>query len=119
MKKAERTKGFVFKQYEKPFQTPFDKLFEIFKELITHTSGEFDETIEWLRKLDQEFKLTTPEYSIDDSVEDLKKKGYIVERVSPGNEGGVDLTSKSEKALRQNALDRIFGKMRRGKSGNH
>src|SRR5690606_21687406 len=108
MKKAERTKGFVFKQYEKPFQTPFDKLFEIFKELITHTSGDFDETIEWLRQLDQEFKLTTPEYSIDDFVEDLKKKGYIVERVSLGNEGGVDLTYKLEKDLRQNAIDNIY-----------
>jgi len=119
MKKAERTKGFVFKQYKKPFQTPFDKLFEIFKELITHTSGDFDETIDWLRQLDQEFKLTTPAYSIDDFVEDLKKKGYIVERVGLGNERGVDLTSKLEKALRQNALDQIFGKMRKGKSGNH
>jgi hypothetical protein len=27
----------------------FDKLFVIFKELITHTSGDFDEAIDWLR----------------------------------------------------------------------
>ena len=39
-------KGFVFKTYESPFQSPFDKLFEVFKELITHTSGDFDEAIE-------------------------------------------------------------------------
>lgn len=119
MKKAERNKGFVFKQYEEPFQTPFDKLFEIFKELITHTSGDFDEAIDWLRELDKEFKLTTPEYTIDDFIEDLKNKGYIVERLGLGSEGSVDITSKMEKALRQNALDQIFGKMRKGKSGNH
>ncbi|WDF67189.1 hypothetical protein PQ465_12830 [Sphingobacterium oryzagri] len=120
MKKTERSKGFVFKQYEEPFQTPFDKLFEIFQELITHTSGDFDEAIDWLRQLDKEFKLTTPEYTVDDFIEDLKNKGYIVERLDMNGAGdGVDLTSKMEKALRRNALDQIFGKMRKGTSGNH
>jgi hypothetical protein len=44
------SKKFYFKQYEAPFQSPFDKLFGIFKELITHTSGDFDEAIDWLRE---------------------------------------------------------------------
>src|SRR5690606_1296896 len=117
--KDKKRNGFVFTSYEEPDQTPFEKLFEIFKELITHTSGDFDEAIDWLRELDKEFKLTTPEYTIDDFIEDLKNKGYIVERLGLGSEGSVDITSKMEKALRQNALDQIFGKMRKGKSGNH
>src|SRR5690606_12159777 len=58
-------------------------------------------------------------YTVDDFIEDLKNKGYIVERLDFRGGGGVDLTSKLEKALRQNALNQIFGKMRRGKSGNH
>ncbi|MFD2969920.1 vWA domain-containing protein [Sphingobacterium bambusae] len=119
MKKAERNKGFVFKQYEEPFQTPFDKLFDIFMELITHTSGDFDEAIDWLRQLDREFKLTTPDYTIDDFIEDLKSKGYIKERLQPDGTGGVDISSKLEKALRQSALEQIFGKMRKGNAGNH
>ncbi|TJZ62902.1 hypothetical protein FAZ15_00925 [Sphingobacterium olei] len=119
MNKTERNKGFVFKQYEEPFQTPFDKLFEIFKELITYTSGDFDEAIDWLRQLDKEFKLTTPTYTIDDFIADLKSKGYIVDRLDFNGNGGVGISSKMEKALRQNALDQIFGKMRKGKTGNH
>ncbi|HLS96737.1 MAG TPA: hypothetical protein VK017_14360 [Sphingobacterium sp.] len=119
MKNAKRNNGFVFKSYEEPFQTPFDKLFDIFKELITYTSGDFDEAIDWLRQLDKEFKLTTPEYTIDDFVADLKNKGYIVERLRFDGEGGMGITSKMEKALRKNALEQIFGKMRKGKSGNH
>ena len=119
MKRVEKTKGFIFKQYEQPFQTPFDKLFDIFKELLTHTSGDFDEAIDWLRELDREFKLTTPEYTIDDFIADLMNKGYIVERLNFNGEGQVDITSKLEKALRQHALNQIFGKMRKGKSGNH
>ena len=66
-------KGFLFKKYEAPFQSPFDKLFEIFKELITHTSGDFEEAIDWLRQLDVEYKLTDSSYTIDDFIEDLKK----------------------------------------------
>ena len=75
--KKNSTKGFFFKPYEAPFETPFEKLFKIFKELITHTSGDFDEAIDWLRQLDVEYKLTDANYTIDDFVEDLKKKGYI------------------------------------------
>ncbi len=70
-------KGFYFRQYQAPDISPFDKLFEIFKELITHTSGDFDEAIDWLRELDKEYKLTDASYTIDDFIEDLKKKGYI------------------------------------------
>lgn len=70
-------KGFVFKEYKAPpSQTPFEKLFDIFKELITHTSGDFDEAIDWLRELDKEYKLTTEDYTIDDFIEDLKAKVY-------------------------------------------
>lgn len=54
-------KGFVFKKYEEENQSPFDKLFDIFQELITHTSGDFDEAIDWLRELDKEYELTTPD----------------------------------------------------------
>ena len=119
MKRAKSNKGFVFKQYEERFQSPFDKLFDIFKELITHTSGDFDEAIDWMRQLDKEFKFTKPDYTIDDFVADLKDKGYIVERVGLGDKGGVDITSKMEKALRQYALDQIFGKMQKGLTGQH
>jgi hypothetical protein len=37
MNKANKS-GFYFKNYEAPYESPFDKLFTIFKELITHTS---------------------------------------------------------------------------------
>ncbi|MDX1349836.1 MAG: VWA domain-containing protein [Putridiphycobacter sp.] len=111
--------GFYFKPYEKPYQSPFDKLFDIFKELITHTSGDFDEAIDWLRELDMEYKLTTPDYTIEDFIEDLKKKGYIREEIKDGGGEGFGITAKTERAIRQNALDQIFGKIKKSASGNH
>ncbi|WP_010228276.1 vWA domain-containing protein [Gillisia marina] len=111
--------GFIFKKFEEEEKSPFDKLFEIFKELITHTSGDFEEAIEWLRQLDVEYKLTTSEYTIDDFIEDLKKKGYIREEIKPDGKGGMGITAKTERAIRQQALNQIFGKIKRSGSGNH
>ena len=104
-------KGFLFKNYEAPFQSPFDKLFEIFKELITHTSGDFDEAMDWLRQLDVEYKLTDDTYTIDDFIDDLKKKGYIRDELKEDGTSGTEITSKTERAIRQQALDQIFGNL--------
>ena len=89
-------KGFYFKTYEAPFQSPFEKLFAIFKELITHTSGDFDEAIDWLRELDKEYKLTDEHYTIDDFIEDLKKKGYIRDELKDDGTTGTGITAKTE-----------------------
>ena len=117
-------KGFVFESYTAPEQSVFDRLFEVFKELITHTSGDFEEAISWLRELDKEYELTTDDYTIDDFIEDLKKKGYIREEIDPeGGEGSGNpnfaITAKTEQLIRKHALDQIFGKLRRSGAGNH
>ena len=118
MKKNSK-KGFLFKNYEAPFQSPFDKLFEIFKELITHTSGDFDEAMDWLRQLDVEYKLTDDTYTVDDFIDDLKKKGYIRDELKEDGTSGTEITSKTERAIRQQALDQIFGNLKRAGNGNH
>ena len=109
--------GFRFQSYTKPDQTPFDKLFDIFKQLLTHTSGDFNEAISWLTELDKEYNLTDKNYGIGDFIEDLKNKGYIRDN-EPGS-GEFVITAKTEKAIRQQALEIIFGKLKKGKSGNH
>ena len=111
--------GFVFEPFKPEDQSPFDKLFEIFKELITFTSGDFDETINWMRELDKEYNLTTDDYTIDDFVEDLKKKGYIKQKIDPTGTTETTLSAKTEQALRKKALDQIFGKIKKTGKGNH
>ncbi|PWH10862.1 hypothetical protein DEJ39_00780 [Bacteroidetes bacterium SCGC AAA795-G10] len=112
--------GLSFTRHQKKIQTPFERLFEIFKELITHTSGDFDEAIDWLRELDKEYKLTDEDYTIDNFIEDLLKKSYIKQNNQKGDNGeGLSLTPKTEKLLREHALKQIFGKLKKSKSGNH
>jgi Ca-activated chloride channel homolog len=120
MSRKEKLKGFIFKNFEAETQDPFDVLFDVFKEIITHTSGDFDEAIDWLRAVDEEYKLTTPAYTIDDFVEDLKKRGYVKEEIK-GDGSGSDnrITTKTERAIRKGALDQIFGKIKKGSAGNH
>ena len=72
-----RQSGFLFSNFKVKSQTPFEKLFEIFKELITYTSGDFNEAIDWLKELDKEYVLTSEDYTMDDFVEELLAKGYI------------------------------------------
>jgi uncharacterized protein with von Willebrand factor type A (vWA) domain len=112
-------KGFYFKEFEEKSISPFDKLFGIFKELITHTSGDFDEAIEWLRELDKEYELTDEHYTIEDFIEDLKAKGYIREEIDENGGSGMGITAKTERAIRQTALENIFGNLNKSGSGNH
>ena len=119
MRKDSKQRGFVFKSYNAPSQTPFETLFEIFKELITYTSGDFDEAIEWLRELDKEYQITTAEYTIEDFIEDLKQKGFLKEEIDPDGNGALSITAKTERAIRQQALDQIFGQIKRSGQGNH
>jgi len=111
--------GFSFSTYTPPEQSDFERLFEIFKELITHTSGDFDEAIDWMRVLDKEYKLTTPEYTMDDFVDDLLKKRFIREGDGTKGDGKREMTPKLERTLRQHALEQIFGKLKRAGQGNH
>lgn len=111
--------GYVFKPFEEPNLSPFERLFDVFSELITHTSGDVDEALEWLREIDKEYTLTTDEYTMEDFVEDLKKKGYLKEEILPDGQGQMAITAKTERVLRKNAMDQIFGKIRKSGAGNH
>lgn len=119
MQNKRHTSSLIFKQFIKEEDTPFDKLFNIWKEIIVHTSGDVDESFEWLETLDQEYQLTTPEYTLDDFREDLKKKGYIKDDTDNPQKGGMKITAKSEQMLRQSALEQIFGNLKKRGKGNH
>lgn len=123
--KFDLSKGFTFSKHTPKEISHFDRVFDIFKELLTHTSGNIEEAFEWLDTLDKEYNIFTDEYSLEDFEEDLKKRGYIKEEIDPeeGNSGKGKgrsvLTAKLESALRQYALDQIFGKLKKSGLGNH
>ncbi len=113
-------KGWSFAIFKDIKKSPFEKFFNIFKELILHTSGDFDEAIDWLRQLDKEYSLSEEDYDVDDFIDELMQKGYITKRFDLlSNKDSIKISSKMEKALRKFALDKIFGKIKKSKTGNH
>ena len=116
--------GITFSKHIPEEKDNFDRVFEIFKELITHTSGDIEETFNWLESLDKEYNIFSEEYSLEDFQEDLKKRGYIKDEIDSNNDSGSGnsnkiLTAKLESALRKYALDQIFGKLKKSGLGNH
>lgn len=118
-------KGFMFSKHIPKEVSHFDRVFEIFKELLTHTSGDVDEALDWLKALHEEYRIFNAEYTFEDFEADLKKRDYIKEEKDPkdGNKGQGKsrklLTAKMESALRKHALDQIFGKLKNSGAGNH
>lgn len=111
--------GFVFEPFQEEEKSNFERLLDIFQELIVFTSGDVDETLDWMEQLDQEYKLFTAEYNMDDFIEDLKKHGYIKDDEIKPDGKGLIITAKTEQTIRQKALNQIFGKLKKSGKGNH
>jgi len=113
-------KGFSFSQYVPPQQkegSKFDQLLDVFQQLLLMTSGDVAQALAWLNDLDRRYNLTDDQYGMGDFVEDMKRKGYLTEE---NEEGKLVMTAKSEQSIRRSALEEIFGKLKRSKSGgNH
>lgn len=110
-------KGMLFSEYKPDDgKSPFQKLFDLFMELLQYTSGDAAEALDWLTQLDRKYGLTNDEYGIGDFIEDLKQQGYLQDNEQTGN---IEITAKSEQAIRKRSLEEIFGKLKKTKSGQH
>lgn len=109
-----RFTDFIPDESDKPL---FDKLLDLFMQILTHTSGDVSEALHWLNLLDRKYDLTNDEYGMGNFIQDLKDQGYIKEE-NPGDQKFV-ITGKSEQTIRKRSLDEIFGKLRKSRSGEH
>jgi len=98
-------------------QGHFEKLLELFEDLLLHTSGNVAEALAWLTELDKQYDITSSDYSVADFIAELEEKGYLKHK-DPRNPTKIP-TSKLEIALRQKALDDIFDELKKSKSGKH
>ncbi|CAE7241748.1 unnamed protein product [Symbiodinium microadriaticum] len=80
------------------------------------TSGDVSESLSWLTNLDREYNLSSEDYGIGNFIDDLQSKGYITDK---NEKGSFELTAKSEQEIRKNALEEIFGKLKKSGKGHH
>ena len=97
-------------------QGNFENLLKIFLQLLTITSGDVSEALNWMNDIDRQYNLTNEDYGMGDFIDELKERDYIKE-----NKDGtlLQLTSKSEISIRKQSLEEIFSKLRKSVSGNH
>lgn len=111
-------RGYGFAKYiaKDPPQGGFDELLKLFLELLNYTAGDANEALTWMSELDKQYKLTTDKYGIGDFIDALKSKGYLKSDETSNN---FNITAKTEKSIRQSALEEIFGKLKKSGRGNH
>ncbi|MCW3122495.1 MAG: putative uncharacterized protein with a von Willebrand factor type (vWA) domain [Flavipsychrobacter sp.] len=111
-------KGYFFSKYDPndESKSPFQKLLDLFTQLLQYTSGDAAESLHWLTQLDKQYKLTNDDYGIGDFIEDLKENGYLKENEQDGT---FKITPKTEQTIRKRSLEEIFGKMKKAKAGSH
>ncbi|MDH7462676.1 VWA domain-containing protein [Chitinophagaceae bacterium 26-R-25] len=111
-------KGYLFSGFDPNEQgkSAFEKLLEIFMQLLTYTNGDVGEALQWLNQLDREYQITDDDYGMGDFVDELKDKGYIDENKQTGE---IKITPKTERGIRKRSLEEIFGKLKKTKQGNH
>src|SRR5215212_10138401 len=96
--------GFHFTKFDpnENGKSKFDQLLDLFMQLLTYTSGDVGEALQWLNQLDREYELTNEEYGMGDFIEDLKDKGYIDENRQNGE---IKITPKTEQGIRKRSLE--------------
>jgi Ca-activated chloride channel family protein len=95
----------------------FDRLLDVFKELLVYTSGDVTEALSWLTELDKQYNLTDENYGMADFIQDLIDKGYI-NQPDP-KDPSFSPSAKMEISIRQQALNDVFGQIKKAKQGNH
>lgn len=110
--------GFLFSKYVPNTEgdTPFEKLLNIFLQVLPYTSGDVSEALDWMNQLDRQYNLTDANYGMGDFINDLKENGYITDK---SGEGSFDISGKTEQVIRKNSLEEIFGKLKKSGPGNH
>lgn len=111
-------KGFQFTGFDENAggRSKFEQLLDLFMQLLTYTSGDVGEALDWMNQLDKQYGLTDDEYGMGDFIDDLKENGYIKEN---DQNGKIEITPKSEQTIRKRSLEEIFGKLKKSKQGNH
>ncbi len=110
-------RGHLFFKYTPPVaNNKFSELLSLFLQLLQYTGGDVAEVLAWMNDLDKEYNITDKNYGMGNFIQDLKDNGYIKDN---NNLNGFEPTLKTNKTIRQNSLDEIFGKLKKSARGNH
>ncbi len=111
-------RGFHFTKFDPNSEgkSKFDQLLDLLLQLLTYTSGDVAEAMQWMNELDKKYQLTDDDYGMGDFIDELKEKGYLTDK---NEQGEIKITPKTEQGIRKRSLEEIFGKLKKTKKGDH
>ena len=92
----------------------FDRLFDLFQQLLQHLAGDATEALNWLTQLDERYQLTDDDMGMGDFIEELKRRGFLRE-----DEEVLRMTPRMERTLRAKSLEEVFRQLRKAGRGRH
>lgn len=114
---------FIYSEWDDRFnrsgKSPFDTLWDLFQELLTISGGDVSQALRWLNQIDEEYEITDQfedGYGLGDFIDEMKERGYI--RFDE-EESVMMPTSKTDRSIRQKALEEIFNQLKKGGEGQH
>ena len=93
----------------------FDRLFDVFQQLLQHTAGDASEALNWMTQLDNKYGLTDESMGMGDFIDELKKRGYLKE----DQDGTIKITARTERTIRSRSLEEVFKQLRKAGRGDH
>ena len=94
----------------------FERLLDLFQQLLQYTAGDAAEALRWLTQLDERYELTEEGMGIGDFIEGLRRQGYLREDPAVGT---LVITARTERAIRQRSLEEVFRQLRKSGRGTH
>lgn len=99
-------------------QTAEDRLralVQLFDQLLLQLSGDANEALEWMRYLDEQYKIFGPDMTLDMFVDKLKELGLVTE----DENALLKPTNKAIQNIRRDALLEMFRSLRKSPNGAH
>ncbi len=91
------------------------QLLKLFSELLLRTSGDVMEALEWMRYLDEQYKIFGPDFTMDMFIDKLKELGLVKEDA----DSLLKPTNKAISSIKKDALLEMFRSLRKAPSGAH
>lgn len=93
-----------------------EKVMKLFLQLLSHSSGDVEQALQWLEELWDQHDFFDGERGIEDFKKHLEQSGNIAPAPRTGK---MRLTDKGERRIRQDAFEELFSTMRTDAIGNH
>src|SRR2546421_11016340 len=91
------------------------QLLDLFHELLLRTSGDAEETLNWMRYLGEEYNIFGPDMTFYMFMDELKRLGII----ETDENSLIKPTNKAIGNIKRNALLEIFRSLKKSPSGSH